>query len=173
MNSRDIAITYLSNKSKDGICLFEDKKLFDDVLFWSRESAFELLSRQAGRRFLASKVYDVGSVVDAYMLDRSQKMLKRGLANKNGLFNKLSSSSKTIDWLMQRWLNTFLNLVTDCRYREHCDVFLQKAELVNNEDALSIILLEEEPALKTDEEESIPLGAEISKSGQKQMVFIF
>ena len=173
MNSKEIAINFLSNKALNGISIFEDSQLFGEVLFWSRESAFELLSRQVGRSYLASKVYEVGSVVDKYMLDRSAKMLKRGLANKNGLYTRLQSSGMTIQWLMQRWLNIYMNLVTNENYKEHCDVFLQKAELANSEDPLSIILLEEELALKTDEEDSVALGAEMSKSGQKQMVLIF
>jgi hypothetical protein len=121
MQSIEIAKQLLAPKINNPISVFTDSKLFEDVLFWARESARELFSTQVTKLDLVRKIDDLGMVVDEIMTKTSHKMLDRGKRGKNSLFTRLCSSEKTIEWLIQRWANVFVNIATNKNYKDHID----------------------------------------------------
>ena len=56
------------------------------------------------------------------MLTRKEKMYKKALITKNKLFSNLCSSQKTVSWLIDRWINVFINLTTNRNYRDYIDI---------------------------------------------------
>lgn len=121
MQSNEIAKQLLAPKINNPVSIFTDTKLFEDVLFWARESARELFSTQVTKLDLVRKIDDVGMVVDEIMTKTSHKMLDRGKRGKNSLFKRLCSTEKTIEWLIQRWANVFVNIATNKNYKDHID----------------------------------------------------
>lgn len=121
MQSNEIAKQFLAPKINNPVSIFTDSKLFEDVLFWARESARELFSTQVTKLDLVRKIDDVGMIVDEIMTKTSHKMLDRGKRGKNSLFTRLCSSEKTIEWLIQRWANVFVNIATNKNYKDHID----------------------------------------------------
>jgi hypothetical protein len=66
-------------------------------------------------------VDDVGLIVDKYLICRLNKMYQNALKKRNKLFWCLASSAKTISWLIDRWINTFLNLLNK-KYLNYIDI---------------------------------------------------
>lgn len=89
MQSIEIAKQLLAPKINNPISVFTDSKLFEDVLFWARESARELFSTQVTKLDFVRKIDDLGMVVDEIMTKTSHKMLDRGKRGKNSLFTRL------------------------------------------------------------------------------------
>ena len=122
MNSKKIAVEYLASKISNPAMIFKDTNIFKSILPFARDSAKEFFETQTSKMFLTSYVDDVGHVVDEYMLTRKEKMYKKALITKNKLFSNLCSSQKTVSWLIDRWINVFINLTTNRNYRDYIDI---------------------------------------------------
>ena len=72
--------------------------------------------------FLASYVDDVASIVDEYLTNRAIKMYEKAIKSQNKLFSNLCSSKKTVAWIIDRWINTFINLTSNPAYKEYIDI---------------------------------------------------
>ena len=122
MHSKQIAVEYLASKISNPAMIFKDTNIFKSILPFARDSAKEFFETQTSKMFLTSYVDDVGHVVDEYMLTRKEKMYKKALITKNKLFSNLCSSQKTVSWLIDRWINVFINLTTNRNYRDYIDI---------------------------------------------------
>lgn len=122
MTSKKIAVKYLSKKIKNAETIFNDIEIFKSILIWSRDAAREYFSTQQSKYFLVDFIDDVGPTVDEYMLRRSTKMYEKAIKSHNKLFQNLCSSEKIISWLIDRWINTFINLTSNPNYREYIDI---------------------------------------------------
>ncbi|OCL96711.1 hypothetical protein AAX27_00343 [Aliarcobacter thereius] len=122
MNSKQIAVEYLASKISNPSMIFKDTNIFKSILPFARDSAKEFFETQTSKMFLTSYVDDVGHVVDEYMLTRKEKMYKKALITKNKLFSNLCSSQKTVAWIIDRWINTFINLTSNPDYKEYIDI---------------------------------------------------
>ena len=122
MTSKQIAVEYLAPKIDDPAMIFKNINIFKSILPWAKDSAKEFFETQTSKMFLTSYVDDVGHVVDEYMLTRKEKMYKKALITKNKLFSNLCSSQKTVSWLIDRWINVFINLTTNRNYRDYIDI---------------------------------------------------
>ncbi len=122
MNSKQIAVEYLAPKISNPAMIFKDTNIFKSILPFARDSAKEFFETQTSKMFLTSYVDDVGHVVDEYMLTRKEKMYKKALITKNKLFSNLCSGQKTVSWLIDRWINVFINLTTNRNYRDYIDI---------------------------------------------------
>jgi hypothetical protein len=131
MNSKQIAIKYLAPKLDDSKMIFFDLEIFKSVLFWSRESAREFFATQPTKMFLVHYIDDLGLIVDEYLINRALKMYKNALKKRNKLFWSLGSNEKVIAWLVDRWINTFLNLINE-KYLNSIDI--TKIKIDFNED---------------------------------------
>ncbi|WP_133243880.1 hypothetical protein [Aliarcobacter skirrowii] len=65
---------------------------------------------------------DVGSIVDEYLTNRATKMYVKAFKSRNKLFENLYSSEKTISWLIDRWINTFVNITSNEKYKDFVDI---------------------------------------------------
>ena len=119
MNSKQIAIKYIGQKINNPKIIFEDLNIFKSILFFSRDAAREYFSTQLSKYFLVDYIDDVAPVVDEYMLVRVEKMYKKAFKTQNRLFENLCSSETTISWLIDRWINVFINLTTNRNYRDY------------------------------------------------------
>ena len=122
MNSKQIAIKYIGQKINNPKIIFEDLNIFKSILFFSRDAAREYFSTQLSKYFLVDYIDDVAPVVDEYMLVRVEKMYKKAFKTQNTLFENLCSSETTISWLIDRWINVFINLTTNRNYRDYIDI---------------------------------------------------
>lgn len=122
MNSKEIAIKYLATKIDDPKIIFYDIEIFKSVLFWSREATREFFATKKNKIFLTHYIDDVGSIVDEYLISKNHKMYNDALKKKNKLFYNLYSSEKTIVWLIERWINVFVNLTSNPAYSEYIDI---------------------------------------------------
>ncbi|MCT7595775.1 hypothetical protein [Aliarcobacter butzleri] len=122
MNSKQIAIKYIGQKINNPKIIFEDLNIFKSILFWSRDAAKEYFSTKPTKYFLVYYIDDVAHVVDEYMLSRIEKIYKQALRKKNKLFYNLYSSEKTISWLIDRWINTFVNITSNEKYKDFVDI---------------------------------------------------
>ena len=122
MNSKQIVIKYIGQKINNPKIIFEDLNIFKSILFFSRDAAREYFSTQSSKYFLVDYIDDVAPVVDEYMLVRVEKMYKKAFKTQNRLFENLCSSETTISWLIDRWINVFINLTTNRNYRDYIDI---------------------------------------------------
>lgn len=122
MNSKQIAVKYISKKIKNTESIFKDVEVFKSILVWSRDAAREYFSTQSSKYFLVDYIDDVAQIVDEYMLSRIEKMYKKAFKTQNRLFENLCSSETTISWLIDRWINVFINLTTNKNYRDYIDI---------------------------------------------------
>ncbi len=134
MRSKDIAIEYLAPKINDPVMIFKDINIFKLILPWARDSAREYFETQISKMFLVPYIDDVAYIVDEYLIDRANKMYEKAMKSKNKLFNNLSSSKKTVAWIIDRWVNVFINLTTNKNYINHIDI---KKIKVNFSDEIS------------------------------------
>ena len=117
MNSKEIAIYYIGKQVTVAKEIFSNELLFNNIIFWARESAKELLNTQKNKRFLVDYIDDIGSVVDEYMNIRRLKMFDKKFRKKNKY-----SSREIISFIICRWLNVFYNLTSNNRYRDFINI---------------------------------------------------
>ena len=166
MNSKKIAVEYLASKISNPAMIFKDTNIFKSILPFARDSAKEFFETQTSKIFLTSYVDDVGHVVDEYMLTRKEKMYKKALITKNKLFSNLCSSQKTVSWLIDRWINVFINLTTNRNYRDYIDISKIKMNFCEDIDASELNIddiLELERVNKFSKKEKIKLLKEVWK----------
>ena len=168
MNSKQIAIKYIGQKINNPKIIFEDLNIFKSILFFSRDAAREYFSTQLSKYFLVDYIDDVAPVVDEYMLVRVEKMYKKAFKTQNRLFENLCSSETTISWLIDRWINVFINLTTNRNYRDYIDISKIKMNFCEDIDASELNIddiLELERVNKFSKKEKIKLLKEVWKDG--------
>ncbi len=166
MNSKQIAVKYISKKIKNTESIFKDSEIFKSILLWSRDAAREYFSTQSSKYFLVDYIDDVAHVVDEYMLSRIEKMYKQAFKTQNRLFENLCSSETTISWLIDRWINVFINLTTNRNYRDYIDISKIKMNFCEDIDASELNIddiLELEKVKKLSKNEKIKLLKEVWK----------
>lgn len=187
MKTIDIVIEVVSKKIEKPENIFLEDITFNNLLFWCRECTRERLSKHYSQQDLSKKVDDIGMEVDRYLKQRRLKMLENGKEGENSLYHKLNTIEETITWLVSRWGNIFLNLVTNSKYKSYVDVSMITYEINDSQiyseiDALEIIISEEEEIEYEIEQNSKKLieminsgqiGGELSECGHTQMIFIF
>ncbi|MDD2790637.1 MAG: hypothetical protein PHU40_08235 [Sulfurimonas sp.] len=67
-------------------------------------------------------VMKVAPIVDEYLTNRATKMYEKAIKSQNKLFSKLCSSQKTVAWIIDRWINTFVNLTSNPAYKDYIDI---------------------------------------------------
>ncbi len=117
MNSKEIAMCYISKRVKDPKEIFENEILFNYTIFWARESAKEILNTKNDKRFLVNYIDDIGSIIDTYLNIRRYKMFNKKF-NKDNKY----TSEEIISFIICRWLNVFYNLTSNPKYREFIDL---------------------------------------------------
>jgi hypothetical protein len=122
MNSKEIAIQYLAPKIKDSKTIFFDLEIFKSVLCWARDSAREFFATQQSKMFLLHYIDDIAPVVDEYLISRANKMYKNALIKRNKLFWNLDSREKVIGWIIDRYINIFVSISTNKKYKEYTDI---------------------------------------------------
>lgn len=122
MHSKQIALTYLAPKISSPTMIFKDSNIFKSILPWAKDSAKEFFATQASKRFLVSYIDDVAPIVDEYLTSRTTKMYDRAIRSKNKLYKSLNSSEKTVAWIIDRWINTFINLTSNPAYKDYIDI---------------------------------------------------
>lgn len=122
MHSKQIAIKYLAPKIKDSKSIFFDLEIFKLVLCWARDSAREFFATQQSKMFLLHYIDDIAPVVDEYLIARTTKMYKNAVKKKNTLFNSFCSSGKVIEWIINRYINVFVSISTNKKYKEYTDI---------------------------------------------------
>lgn len=168
MNSKQIAIKYIGQKINNPKIIFEDLNIFKSILFFSRDAAREYFSTQLSKYFLVDYIDDVAPVVDEYMLVRVEKMYKKAFKTQNRLFENLCSSETTISWLIDRWINVFINLTTNRNYRDYIDISKIKMNFCEDIDASELNIddiLELERVNKFSKKEKIKFLKEVWKDG--------
>ena len=166
MHSKQIAIKYIGQKINNPKIIFEDLNIFKSILFFSRDAAREYFSTQLSKYFLVDYIDDVAPVVDEYMLVRVEKMYKKAFKTQNRLFENLCSSETTISWLIDRWINVFINLTTNRNYRDYIDISKIKMNFCEDIDASELNIddiLELERVNKFSKKEKIKLLKEVWK----------
>ena len=166
MNSKQIAIKYIGQKINNPKIIFEDLNIFKSILFFSRDAAREYFSTQLSKYFLVDYIDDVAPVVDEYMLVRVEKMYKKAFKTQNRLFENLCSSETTISWLIDRWINVFINLTTNRNYTDYIDISKIKMNFSEDIDASELNIddiLELERVNKFSKKEKIKLLKEVWK----------
>jgi len=116
MNTKQLTILILKSKVQYINEVFE-QKIYEVILEFSHDAAKEFFVSQHGKRFLASRVDDVAYIVDQNMQKNKVKMHHK-VSKKFGK-NDVES---TIAWLIDRWINTFINLTTNSNYRDYFDL---------------------------------------------------
>jgi hypothetical protein len=147
-----------------------DINILSEVLFWARESAREYFSSEVNKLFLVSYIDDVAPIVDEYIINKSNKMYEKAIKSQNKLFQNLYSNEKTISWIIDRWINTFLNLTTNSNYRDYIDIKNLKVEFIDenygfNDDKLELGI-EFEKVKKLSKKEKIKLLKEVWKEAR-------
>ena len=122
MKSKQIAIEYLAPKISDPTMIFKDINIFKSILPWAKDSAREFFETQKSKMFLTQYVDDIAPIVDEYLISRVNKMYKKAIKSQNKLFTNLCSSEKTVAWIIDRWINVFVNLSWNSRYKNHVDL---------------------------------------------------
>ena len=188
MNALDIAIEYYSKNIRCSEDIFLIDKIFEDACFWARESCREMFQTNSMRADLVRKIDDAGAEVDRYMHDKRFKMLKNAKQGKNSLCLALISKKATIKWFVQRWINIFMNITTNPKYKTYIDIgsigLILDENFSHDEDALALILKEEEESMqqadkgKWDKDfinlvNNGQFGGETTEFGGTQMILIF
>jgi hypothetical protein len=144
MHSKQIAVEYLAPKISNPAMIFKDINIFKSILPWAKDSAKEFFETQASKMFLTSYVDDVAPIVDEYLTNRATKMYEKAIKSQNKLFSNLCSSQKTVAWIIDRWINTFINLTTNPAYKEYIDITKIKIafndEIITNHSYIEDIL---------------------------------
>ncbi|MDY3205755.1 MAG: hypothetical protein RBR70_11845 [Arcobacter sp.] len=122
MHSKQIAVEYLAPKISDPTMIFKDINIFKSILPWAKDSAREFFETQKSKMFLTQYVDDIAPIVDEYLISRVNKMYKKAIKSQNKLFTNLCSSEKTVAWIIDRWINVFVNLSWNSRYKNHVDL---------------------------------------------------
>lgn len=122
MHSKQIAIEYLAPKISDPTMIFKDINIFKSILPWAKDSARELFATEKSKMFLTQYIDDIAPIVDEYLISKVNKMYKKAMKSQNKLFTNLCSSEKTVAWIIDRWINVFVNLSWDSRYKNHVDL---------------------------------------------------
>ncbi len=122
MYSKQIAVNYLAPKINNPVTIFKDTNILKLILPWAKDSAKELFATQESKIFLTSYVDDLAPIIDEYLIKRSNKMYKKALLSENKLFSNLCSSQKTVGWIIDRWINTFVNLTSNPKYKDYIDI---------------------------------------------------
>ncbi len=122
MHSKQIAVEYLAPKISNPAMIFKDINIFKSILPWAKDSAKEFFETQASKMFLTSYVDDVAPIIDEYLTNRATKMYEKAIKSQNKLFSNLCSSQKTVAWIIDRWINTFINLTSNPAYKEYIDI---------------------------------------------------
>jgi len=135
MKTKQLIIKLLSSKVKSSNEIFENENIFTIILEFSRDAAKEFFATQSNKRFLLDRVDDVAYIVDEYLLKNKTKMYKK--VSKKFKANNVES---TIAWLIDRWINTFVNLTTNVNYRDYIDT----SSIVEFDDNLMFISGENE-----------------------------
>ena len=170
MRAKKIAEELLARQIKISKNILLDINILSEVLFWARESAREYFSSEVNKLFLVSYIDDVAPIVDEYIINRSNKMYEKAIKSQNKLFQNLCSNEKTISWIIDRWINTFLNLTTNPNYRDYIDIKNLKFELIDenygfNDNKLELGI-EFEKAKKLSKKEKIKLLKEVWKEAR-------
>lgn len=122
MTSKQIAVQYIGQKIDNPESIFNNIDTFKSILPWCRDAAREYFSTQKSKMFLLDHIDDVASIVDEYLISRTSKMYNKALISQNKLFRNLCSSEKTVAWIIDRWINTFINLTSNRAYKEYIDI---------------------------------------------------
>lgn len=167
MRAKKIAEELLARQIKISKNILLDINILSEVLFWARESAREYFSSEVNKLFLVSYIDDVAPIVDEYIINKSNKMYEKAIKSQNKLFQNLYSNEKTISWIIDRWINTFLNLTTNSNYRDYIDIKNLKVEFIDenygfNDDKLELGI-EFEKVKKLSKKEKIKLLKEVWK----------
>lgn len=170
MRAKQIAEELLARRINNSKNILLDINILSEVLFWARESAREYFSSELNKLFLVSYIDDVAPIVDEYIINRSNKMYEKAIKSQNKLFQNLCSNEKTISWIIDRWINTFLNLTTNPNYRDYIDIKNLKFELIDenygfNDNKLELGI-EFEKAKKLSKKEKIKLLKEVWKEAK-------
>ena len=170
MRAKKIAEELLARQIKISKNILLDINILSEVLFWARESAREYFSSEVNKLFLVSYIDDVAPIVDEYIINKSNKMYEKAIKSQNKLFQNLYSNEKTISWIIDRWINTFLNLTTNSNYRDYIDIKNLKVEFIDenygfNDDKLELGI-EFEKVKKLSKKEKIKLLKEVWKEAK-------
>ena len=170
MRAKKIAEELLARQIKISKNILLDINILSEVLFWARESAREYFSSEVNKIFLVSYIDDVAPIVDEYIINKSNKMYEKAIKSQNKLFQNLYSNEKTISWIIDRWINTFLNLTTNSNYRDYIDIKNLKVEFIDenygfNDDKLELGI-EFEKVKKLSKKEKIKLLKEVWKEAR-------
>ena len=170
MRAKKIAEELLARQIKISKIILLDINILSEVLFWARESAREYFSSEVNKLFLVSYIDDVAPIVDEYIINKSNKMYEKAIKSQNKLFQNLYSNEKTISWIIDRWINTFLNLTTNPNYRDYIDIKNLKVEFIDenygfNDDKLELGI-EFEKVKKLSKKEKIKLLKEVWKEAR-------
>lgn len=166
MTSKQLAVKYIGKKIDNSEYIFKNIEIFKTILVWARDSAREYFSTQKSKLFLVDYVDDIAPIVDEYMLLRVEKMYSNAIKSKNRLFENLCSSEKTISWLIDRWINIFINITSNDKYKDFVDISKIKMNFDDDIYANSINIdddIEFEKAKKLPKEEKIKLLKEVWK----------
>lgn len=170
MRAKKIAEELLARQIKISKNILLDINILSEVLFWARESAREYFSSEVNKLFLVSYIDDVAPIVDEYIINKSNKMYEKAIKSQNKLFQNLYSNEKTISWIIDCWINTFLNLTTNSNYRDYIDIKNLKVEFIDenygfNDDKLELGI-EFEKVKKLSKKEKIKLLKEVWKEAR-------
>ncbi len=170
MRAKKIAEELLARQIKISKNILLDINILSEVLFWARESAREYFSSEVNKLFLVYYIDDVAPIVDEYIINKSNKMYEKAIKSQNKLFQNLYSNEKTISWIIDRWINTFLNLTTNPNYRDYIDIKNLKVEFIEenydfNDDKLELGI-EFEKVKKLSKKEKIKLLKEVWKEAR-------
>ena len=170
MRAKKIAEELLARQIKISKNILLDINILSEVLFWARESAREYFSSEVNKLFLVYYIDDVAPIVDEYIINKSNKMYEKAIKSQNKLFQNLYSNEKTISWIIDRWINTFLNLTTNPNYRDYIDIKNLKVEFIDenygfNDNKLELGI-EFEKVKKLSKKEKIKLLKEVWKEAR-------
>ena len=133
MTSKQIATKYLAPKISDPAMIFKDQKTFQLVFEWAKDSAREFFETQPSKMSSVSYVDDAAPFVDKYLISRALKIYEKAMETQNGLSEKLSSSETTVAWVIDRWINTFINLTSDPKYKDYINISKIKVPYIEEE----------------------------------------
>jgi hypothetical protein len=122
MNSKQIAVEYLAPKISNPAMIFKDIDILKSILPWAKDSAKEFFDTQPSKMFLTSYVDDIAPIIDGYLTNRATEMYEKAIKSQNKLFSNLCSSQKTVAWIIDRWINTFINLTSNPNYKDYINI---------------------------------------------------
>ena len=129
MTSKQIAVKYIGQTFREPESIFKNVEILKTILPWARDSAREYFTTQPAKFFLVDYIDDVAPIVDEYMITRAEEMYKKAIKSQNKLFENLCSPQKTIGWVIDRWINTFINLTSNRNYKKHIEITKIKKDI--------------------------------------------